>query len=41
MDFDTPVAQKSKALAHCEISGTTKARAPWHSKGLMAFLKAL
>ena len=31
---------KSKALAQCEISDKAKGR-PWHSPGLMAFLKAL
>jgi integrase/recombinase XerD len=38
---EVDMEMKSKALAHCEISGTTKARPPWHSAGLMAFLKAL
>jgi site-specific recombinase XerD len=38
---EVDLEMKSKALAHCEISGTTRARASWHSTGLMAFLKAL
>lgn len=38
---EVDLEMKSKALAHCEISNATRARAPWHSAGLMAFLKAL
>ena len=32
---------KSRALAHCEIAEKNKMRTPWHSAGLMAFLKRL
>ena len=32
---------KSKVLARLEISGTTRKHTPWHSAGLMEFLKAL
>ena len=38
---EVDLEMKSKALAHCEISGTARRCAPWHSPGLMAFLKAL
>jgi integrase/recombinase XerD len=38
---EVDLEMKSKALAHCEISGSTRRCAPWHSPGLMAFLKAL
>jgi integrase/recombinase XerD len=38
---EVDLEMKSKALAHCEIPGTSKVRMRWHSEGLMAFLKTL
>jgi len=38
---EVDLEMKSKALAHCEISDATRADKPWHTAGLMAFLKAL
>jgi site-specific recombinase XerD len=38
---EVDLEMKAKALAHCEISRTTRRRATWHSPGLLAFLKAL
>src|SRR5207247_7054407 len=32
---------KSKALAHCEVSGPTRTGKPWHRAGLMRILKML
>jgi integrase/recombinase XerD len=38
---EVDLEMKSKALAHCEISDTTRRGTLWHREGLMAFLKAL
>jgi integrase/recombinase XerD len=38
---EVDLEMKSKALAQCEMSETPKGRPPWHSPGLMAFLRAL
>jgi integrase/recombinase XerD len=38
---EVDLEMKSKALAHCEISGKTRVHAPWHGKALMEFLKTL
>lgn len=38
---EVDLEMKSKALAHCEISGSARRCAAWHCPGLMAFLKAL
>lgn len=39
---ESDLEMKAKALAHCEISNSAKARQSWHHRpGLMAFLKTL
>jgi integrase/recombinase XerD len=38
---EVDLEMKSRALAHCEIAEKSQVRTPWHSAGLMAFLKAL